>query len=130
MRRELERRGRGAEARRLHTTLRYEELAGADCVVEAAPEVLELKRQIFGELVRVVGPRCVLASNTSSLPLERIAADNAPLAQRLLGSHFFNPPSVMRLLEIVRTPATDPQHLVDWLAFARAIVSPLFCQLG
>jgi 3-hydroxyacyl-CoA dehydrogenase len=126
VRKELERRGRGAEARRLSTTLRYEDLARADCAIEAAPEVLELKRQIFGELMRVGAPHCVLASNTSSLPLERIAADNAPLARRLVGSHYFNPPSVMRLLELVRTPATDPQHVVDWLAFARSLVRMFF----
>lgn len=82
----------------------------ADLVVEAAPENMELKKAIFGRL----GARnetAVLASNTSSLSVTEIAAAT-PNPSRVIGMHFFNPPPIMPLLEIVRAEQTDPA-LVD-----------------
>ena len=80
-----------------------EELARADVVIEAIPEDLDLKRDAFRRLDAVAGAEVVLASNTSSLPIARIAgATDRP--ERVIGLHFFNPVPVMRLVEVVAGP--------------------------
>jgi len=89
----------------------FDELAPAcadvDCVIEAVPEQLELKRELFGSVERHAPPRALLATNTSSLPVGEIAsAINAP--GRLVGMHFFNPVHVMKLVEVVRHKTSDP----------------------
>ncbi len=77
----------------------------ADLIIEAAPEDLELKRRVFGELDAASPPHAVLATNTSSLSVTKIAeATNDP--GRVLGMHFFNPVHIMKLLELVRTEHT------------------------
>jgi len=79
----------------------------ADLIVEAAPELLELKKELFGRLSRLVRPEAILASNTSSLPITAIAqAAKGP--ERVIGMHFFNPVPVMKLLEIVQGERTHP----------------------
>ncbi len=95
-------------------------VAGADVVVEAAPEDLQLKRRIFAAIAREAPPEALLGSNTSSLSIGAIAADNAA-AGRIVGLHFFNPVPVMALLEIVRGPATSPATVERALAFARLL---------
>ena len=75
-------------------------LAPCDLVIEAAPEDLEVKRDLFGRLAEIVGPECVLATNTSSLSVTALAA-GLPHPERVVGMHFFNPPQKMRLLEVV-----------------------------
>jgi 3-hydroxybutyryl-CoA dehydrogenase len=75
-------------------------LADAELVVEAAPEELELKRALFAELAGHVAADCVLATNTSSLSVTALAA-GVPGPERVVGMHFFNPPPVMALLELV-----------------------------
>ena len=82
-----------------------EAAAGADIVIEAVPERLELKRTIFRDLERVVSPEAILGSNTSSLSITRIAEGLAH-PERVIGLHFFNPVPVMKLLEIVRGART------------------------
>jgi 3-hydroxybutyryl-CoA dehydrogenase len=74
----------------------------ADCglVIEAAPERLELKAELFGQVAEVVGDDCVLATNTSSIPVTAIAG-SVPGPERFVGMHFFNPAPVMKLLEVV-----------------------------
>ena len=85
-----------------------EDLAGCDLVIEAAPELLELKRELFGRLEAVCGPETVLATNTSSLSVTAIAAE-AERPERIVGMHFFNPPPAMKLVEIVAGDAsTEP----------------------
>ena len=76
------------------------ELAGCDVVIEAVPEDLALKHRVFGEVAEVVGEDCVLATNTSSLPVTQVAA-GVPVAARVVGMHFFNPAPVMRLVEVI-----------------------------
>jgi len=75
-------------------------LAGAELVIEAAPEDLELKRDLFAEVARHVAEDCVLATNTSSLSVTALAA-GVPGPERVVGMHFFNPPPLMALLELV-----------------------------
>jgi 3-hydroxybutyryl-CoA dehydrogenase len=85
-----------------------EEIAGlADCdmVIEAAPEDVELKRRLFVELAEACGPQAILATNTSSLPVSSIGAET-PHPERVVGMHFFNPPALMKLVEVVAGEAT------------------------
>jgi 3-hydroxybutyryl-CoA dehydrogenase len=76
------------------------DLSGCDLVVEAVPESIELKRRIFNTLAETLGPEPILATNTSSLRVSEIAA-GVPNPERVVGMHFFNPPPLMKLVEVV-----------------------------
>src|SRR5437870_4115551 len=89
-----------AAADRLQEVSERSELAPCELVIEAAPERLELKHELFAALSDVVGGDCVLATNTSSLPVTAIAAA-ASRPDRVVGMHFFNPAPLMSLLEVV-----------------------------
>lgn len=89
-----------AASERLAPAETLDALASCELVIEAAPERLELKRDLFAALAEVVGPDCVLATNTSSLLVTALAGAVGD-ASRVVGMHFFNPPPVMRLLEVV-----------------------------
>ncbi len=84
-----------------------EDLAGADLVIEAAPEDIDLKRDVFGRLDAVAEAGTILATNTSSLSVARIAAA-AARPERVVGMHFFNPVPLMALVEVIAGPMTDP----------------------
>ncbi len=86
-----------------------EDLAGCDVIVEAVPERLELKRELFGRL-GAIAPGAVLASNTSSIPITAIARA-APDPARVVGMHFFNPPPAMRLVEVVPAMQSAPESV-------------------
>lgn len=93
------------------------DLAGCDLVIEAAPEVVELKLAIFGELDGVAKDGAILATNTSSIPIIDIAmATERP--EQVCGMHFFNPAPVMKLVEVIDTQRTDPTVLDTVSAFA------------
>jgi 3-hydroxybutyryl-CoA dehydrogenase len=97
-----------ATVRRVHGTLNRLELAGCDFVIEAATEKFEVKREIFRELHGIVAPHVILASNTSSISITRLAgATGRP--EQVVGMHFFNPVPVMRLVEVIRGLATSQQ---------------------
>jgi 3-hydroxyacyl-CoA dehydrogenase len=92
----------------------------ADLVIEAVFEDLALKQRVFRELDAIAKPGCILATNTSTLDIDAIAAATSrPSA--VVGLHFFSPAAVMRLLEIVRGPRTGLDVLVSALAFAKRI---------
>ena len=95
-------------------------VTGADLVIEAVPEKLELKRSLFQEVAAITGPSAILASNTSSLSLADIAAA-VPRPERVIGTHFFNPVHVMKLLEIVVAPGTSPEALAAIQGFGAKI---------
>ena len=97
----------------------YGDVARLHLVVEAVPERMELKKQIFSELSKG-NPACILASNTSSLSVTEIAAACED-PSRVLGMHFFNPPPVMPLLEIVEAEQTAPAVTARVRAFAARI---------
>ena len=80
--------------------------AGCDFVIEAIFEELSLKQELFKKLEQIVGPECVLATNTSSLSVQRMS-EGLEHPERVVGFHFFNPVAVMPLLEIARTTHTD-----------------------
>lgn len=105
---------------RLHVGEGLDCLKDAEVVVEAVSEDLALKRKIFAELDAIVSDRTLLATNTSSLSITRIA-EGLNHAHRLIGMHFFNPAPVMKLVELVCGPKTDEQAVVD----ARAVCAKL-----
>ena len=94
--------------------------SSADLVIEAAPERMDVKTSIFGELDQHAPPHAILATNTSSLSVSRIAeATSRP--ERVIGLHFFNPVHIMRLLEVVRGRQTSQATVDEALVFARRI---------
>lgn len=102
------------------TTDRLAAARPADLVIEAVPEKLDLKNGLFRELAGVVSPRCVLASNTSSLSLAKVFAGVAG-AERCIGMHFFNPVQLMALLELVRTAATGEPTIAAVTAYGKQL---------
>jgi 3-hydroxybutyryl-CoA dehydrogenase len=93
---------------------------GCDLVIEAVPEKLELKVDLFSKVAEVVSDRCVLGSNTSSLSVNSIA-DALPNPERVIGMHFFNPVHIMKLLEIVVPPRTSDSVLASVRAYGERI---------
>lgn len=79
----------------------------ADLVIEAVPEKLEIKHSVFATLASVNAPDTILASNTSTIPITRIARV-VPKPERVIGLHFFNPAPIMKLVEIIAGVETDP----------------------
>jgi 3-hydroxybutyryl-CoA dehydrogenase len=109
-----------AATARLHLAADLEDLGDCDLVIEAAPEDLALKRELFAALAKACGPGAVLATNTSSLSVTAIAAGvEAP--GRVCGMHFFNPPPLMRLVEVVAGDDTDSRTLDVATEVARAM---------
>ena len=112
---------RDAALARLETHPALEQAAhGADLLIEAVPERIELKRALFGAAQSAAPPHAILATNTSSLSIAAIAAAVAQPG-RVIGLHFFNPVAAMRLVEIVRGPATSDATV----AAARSFVESL-----
>jgi 3-hydroxybutyryl-CoA dehydrogenase len=99
-----------AAAQRVQPADGVQQLAGGNLAVEAAPERLELKREIFNQLAETLGADAVLATNTSSLRVSEIAA-GVPHPERVVGMHFFNPPPLMKLVEIVAADRSSEQAL-------------------
>jgi 3-hydroxybutyryl-CoA dehydrogenase len=83
-----------------------EAASGTDFVIEAAPEKLALKQAIIAELETVIAPTTIIASNTSALPITQIAA-KATRPERIVGAHFWNPPHLVKLVEIVQAEKTS-----------------------
>ena len=90
---------------RIEPVATYEPMANAGLIIEAATEREDIKRKIFESVGAVMGGQAVLASNTSSIPITRLA-QSSPDPQRFIGVHFFNPVPVMGLIEIIRGLAT------------------------
>jgi 3-hydroxybutyryl-CoA dehydrogenase len=93
---------------RVCTTLRVEDLAGADLIIEAATENESLKRDILKRVESIARPDSIIATNTSSISITRLAA-NLKQPERFVGMHFFNPVPVMALVEIIRGLQTSDQ---------------------
>jgi 3-hydroxyacyl-CoA dehydrogenase len=101
-------------------TLNYEDIKEADIVVEAAFENLELKKKIFTEIDAVAKEGAILASNTSTLDIDQIAAA-ITRPESVIGNHFFSPANIMKLLEIVRGKETSPQVITTCIALAKKL---------
>ncbi|WOE75819.1 3-hydroxyacyl-CoA dehydrogenase NAD-binding domain-containing protein [Alterisphingorhabdus coralli] len=98
----------------------YEPMASAELIIEAATEREDVKRAIFDEVGKVLGHKAVLASNTSSIPITRMA-QATPDAARFVGVHFFNPVPVMGLIEVIRGLATSDETVEKVESYAAAI---------
>jgi 3-hydroxybutyryl-CoA dehydrogenase len=106
----LEEADRAAASERLAYTTSVEDLAGSDAAIEAVVEHEPTKRELFLELDRILPDAEFLASNTSSVPIMKLAADTSK-PERVLGMHFFNPVPVLPLVELVRSIMTSEQTL-------------------
>jgi 3-hydroxybutyryl-CoA dehydrogenase len=105
---------------RLQGTTAVEDLKGCDLIVEAIIEQLPAKRELFGKLDALCPASTIFASNTSSLTITEIAAATKR-PQRFVGLHFFNPVPVMKLVEVVRTIATDDAVFDEMVEFGRKL---------
>ena len=104
----------------LSGTLDYADIADADVVIEAVFESMEVKKIVFGQLDATCKPGAILATNTSYLDVDEIAAvTNRP--QDVIGAHFFSPANVMKLLEVVRAEKTAPDVVQTFMKLARKI---------
>ncbi len=106
--------------KRIQPTLSFDGFADADMVIEAVFEGMALKKQIFAELDRVCKPGAILASNTSTLNIDEIASATSRAAS-VIGTHFFSPANVMRLLEIVRGKATSKEVIATCMQLSKKL---------
>jgi 3-hydroxyacyl-CoA dehydrogenase len=104
----------------LSPTLDFAALADCDLIIEAVFEQMEIKKEVFGKLDRIAKPGAILASNTSYLNIDEIAASTSR-PQDVVGLHFFSPANIMKLLEIVRGAKTAPDVLVTAMGLAKKI---------
>jgi 3-hydroxyacyl-CoA dehydrogenase / enoyl-CoA hydratase / 3-hydroxybutyryl-CoA epimerase len=105
---------------RLVPDLDGEGVRNADLIIEAVPEKLELKQKVYAALEPRMKPGAILATNTSSIPLQDLRT-TLQSPERLVGLHFFNPVSRLQLVEVVSHDGSDPQRLKEALAFVGAI---------
>ena len=104
----------------LKPTLALQDLAECDLIIEAVFENMDVKKDIFGKLDAIAKPGAILASNTSYLDIDEIAAVTSR-PQDVLGLHFFSPANIMKLLEVVRGAKTAPDVLVTAMQLAKKI---------
>jgi 3-hydroxybutyryl-CoA dehydrogenase len=101
---------------KLEPTTAYDKLEGVDLVIEAVVENLDIKKMVFQEVQKVVDSRTVFATNTSALPVSKIAeATDRP--SRFIGTHFFNPPTTLPLVEVIPGEKTDEETTMDVMNF-------------
>ena len=113
---------------RISSSTSNADLADCDIVFEAVPEHLDLKKKVFAELDGILNPDALLATNTSSLPvIDMAVATKRP--SKVIGFHFFNPATVMKLVELVHTVATEEESLAAARAFAEGLgKTPVPCR--
>lgn len=105
---------------RLKGTTKLDDLSGCEIVIEAVVENIALKHETFGALNEVCGKDAIFASNTSSLSITEMAVGSGR-ADRFVGLHFFNPVPLMKLVEVVRGPLTNPDVFETMCAFGTGI---------
>jgi len=98
-------------------------LADVDIVIEAAPEVISIKRDLYDRVEKVVRPTTIVSSNTSGLPIhDLLEGRSLAFRQHFLVTHFFNPVRYMKLLELVAGPETQPDVFMSVLAFGQEVL--------
>ena len=95
---------------RINTTVKYEDIDNVDLVIEAAPEKLEVKKEIFTKLDEILDEDIIIASNTSALSLTELAAATSR-PEKVVGIHFFNPVTVMQLVELINNILTSEETI-------------------
>jgi len=116
----IEQQAADAAMERIEPVASYAPMANADLIIEAATEREDIKRAIFDEVGKMLGHQAVLASNTSSIPITRMAQATSDPA-RFVGVHFFNPVPVMGLIELIRGLATSDETVAKVEKYASAI---------
>jgi 3-hydroxybutyryl-CoA dehydrogenase len=104
---------------RVSATADLDALADSDMVLESVVEDLDVKKQLFGELDRIVKDGAILATNTSTLPVVELAVETGR-PERVVGVHFFNPAPAMSLVEVIRTLVSSDETVAEAVAFAEA----------
>jgi enoyl-CoA hydratase/3-hydroxyacyl-CoA dehydrogenase len=106
---------------RLHFTLEMEEaVKDADLVIEAVPEIMDIKKQVFSEVQQYAKPECIFASNTSGLSITELSrVTDRP--EKFLGLHFFNPPPVMALVEVIKGEDTSDETINFGVEFVKSL---------
>lgn len=105
---------------RIKTAAKMEAAAESDLVIEVIPENLQLKQQTFKQLDEICRPEVIIASNTSAIPIIEMAKVTKRL-DKVVGLHFYNPPPVMRLIELVRTVATSDETVATAKKFGESL---------
>ncbi|WP_456329698.1 3-hydroxyacyl-CoA dehydrogenase/enoyl-CoA hydratase family protein [Archaeoglobus sp.] len=106
---------------RIHFTLDMEEaVKDADLVIEAVPEIMDLKKQVFAEVQKYAKPECIFASNTSGLSITELG-NSTDRPEKFLGLHFFNPPPVMALVEVIKGEKTSDETIKFGVEFVKSI---------
>jgi len=105
-----------------------EAVSGADLIIEAVPEIMELKKKVYSELDQVADKNTVFASNTSTLPITEIA-NTTSRPERFIGIHFFNPPQLMKLVEVIPGQKTGPEILNLTVDYVKSVKKePVICK--
>jgi enoyl-CoA hydratase/3-hydroxyacyl-CoA dehydrogenase len=105
-----------------------EAVNGCHLVIEAVPEIMELKRKVYDELDTVAEKDVIFASNTSTLPITEIA-NTTSRPNMFIGIHFFNPPQLMRLVEVIPGKQTSPEIVDKTIAFVKSVKKePVLCK--
>ncbi len=106
---------------RIHFTLEMEEaIKDADLVIEAVPEVMDIKKQVFAEVQKYAKPECIFATNTSGLSVTELA-NSTDRPEKFLGLHFFNPPPVMALVEVIKGEKTSDETIKFGVEFVKSL---------
>lgn len=105
-----------------------EAVSGADLIIEAVPEIMELKKKVYSELDQVADKNTVFASNTSTLPITEIA-NTTSRPERFIGIHFFNPPQLMKLVEVIPGKKTGSEILNLTVDYVKSVKKePVICK--
>lgn len=105
-----------------------EAVRDADMVIEAVPEIMDLKMKVYAELDKVADSRVVFASNTSTLPITEIA-NTTSRPEKFVGIHFFNPPQLMKLVEVIPGQKTDQQIVQMTVDYVKSVKKePVICK--
>ena len=120
-RKQLSQQAADAAMSRVKGVLTYDDFKTVDMVIEAAIEKVDLKQDIFVDLVKATRPDCILSTNTSTINIETVGAKIPSDLGRVIGAHFFSPAHIMPLLEIVRSDKTSAQVILDTLEYGSKI---------
>lgn len=105
---------------RIHPTEDYGDFRGADIVIEAASEDMDLKKAVFAKIEENTEQSAIIATNTSTLSVTELAM-STQRPERVIGIHFFNPAPIMKLVEVINTAKTSPEILEQTMEFARSL---------
>ncbi len=105
-----------------------ESLKDCDLLIEAVPEIMELKKKVYAEVDKIAGEKTVFASNTSTLPITEVA-NTTSRPEQFIGIHFFNPPQLMKLVEVIPGQKTSKELVETTMKFVRSVSKePVLCK--